>query len=520
MTADPTRLKFRFIFLPLVALAASFCAIYSLLNWLLVQRANLIPLNDDVATYWLPLFAGWLLVIVTVQPALGLLKKDKKGNLTFWYHAAAVTMVVVPTVIAQGYIRLATGGLTHVASLADVSSAPTGKFYSTDDVCVDLSRMGVQNVLRTSGRNNATLNFYLYAVTPLCRADGTQGSAAVWIGEEFHGSVGNRLSQDKKDAAYHEFLQSSRVTLDNRDLKSFTFFERLGRSSNRKDFVAALAHAGADRDGASSVILIPHSEGFEERTGDRLPWALGSFGIGMLVWLGITLAAELEPSKVSRWLDPEHAAKGPQGPSVLVFLVPQRHHYGLQVLLAVNVLVYVAMVLSGVGFASFDSDDLLAWGANFRPALTGLGYARLLTSQFVHSGILHLANNMYGLFFAGIFLLPITGNAGLILCYVLAGLGGSIASAYAHPATVSVGASGAIFGLFGMLIVHLLLGHEALVKARRSLLTGAAIFVALNLVLGAVSQGVDNAAHIGGLTVGIALGLISVLIERMKSAGG
>src|SRR6202023_342579 len=100
--------------------------------------------------------------------------------------------------------------------------------------------------------------------------------------------------------------------------------------SNRKDFVAALAHAGADRDGASSVILIPHSEGFEERTGDRLPWALGSFEIGMLVWLGITLAAELEPSKVSRWLDTEHAAKGPQGPSVLVFLVPQRHHYGLQ----------------------------------------------------------------------------------------------------------------------------------------------------------------------------------------------
>ena len=209
MTADPTRLKFRFIFSPLVALAASFCAIYSLLNWLLVQRANLIPLNDDVATYWLPLFAGWLLVIVTVQPALGLLKKDKRGNLTLWYHAAAVAMVVVPTVIAQGYIRLATGELTHVASLAHVSSAPTGKFYSTDDVCVDLSRMGVQNVLRTSGRNNATLNFYLYAVTPLCRADGTQGSAAVWIGEEFHGSVGNRLSQDKKDAAYREFLQSS-----------------------------------------------------------------------------------------------------------------------------------------------------------------------------------------------------------------------------------------------------------------------------------------------------------------------
>ena len=82
-TADSTGLKYRSIFLPLVALAAAFCTLYSLLNWLLVQRSDLIPLNDDVATYWLPALAGWVLVIVTVQPALGLLKKDKKGRLTF-----------------------------------------------------------------------------------------------------------------------------------------------------------------------------------------------------------------------------------------------------------------------------------------------------------------------------------------------------------------------------------------------------------------------------------------------------
>jgi rhomboid protease GluP len=124
VTEDPTGLKSRFILLPVVALAAVFCTAYSLLNWLLVQRTDLIPLNDDVATYWLPLFAGWILVLVTVQPALGLLKKDKRGNLTFWYHAAAVAMVVVPTVIAQGYIRLATGKLTQVASLAEIPSAP------------------------------------------------------------------------------------------------------------------------------------------------------------------------------------------------------------------------------------------------------------------------------------------------------------------------------------------------------------------------------------------------------------
>ena len=57
-TANPTNLKVRFILVPLIALAVGFFVVYSLLNWLLVQRSDLIPLNDDVATYWLPALAG------------------------------------------------------------------------------------------------------------------------------------------------------------------------------------------------------------------------------------------------------------------------------------------------------------------------------------------------------------------------------------------------------------------------------------------------------------------------------
>jgi rhomboid protease GluP len=218
---------------------AAFCAVYSLLNWLLVQRSDLIPLNDDVATYWLPAVAGWVLVILTVQPALGLLKKDKKGRRTFWYHAAAVAMVVVPTIIAQGYIRLATGELAHVASLANIPSALRSKFYATDgDICVDPSRMGIQTAANTSGRYNSTLNFHIYAVTPLCRAKGTHAPASVWFGEELHSSISNHSSQEQKDAAYDQFMLSSRETLDKRDFKAFPFFERLGRSSNRNNFQA------------------------------------------------------------------------------------------------------------------------------------------------------------------------------------------------------------------------------------------------------------------------------------------
>ena len=105
------------------------------------------------------------------------------------------------------------------------------------------------------------------------------------------------------------------------------------------------------------------------------------------------------------------------------FLIPGPASYGLQILLDLNILVFAAMVLSGLDPVSFDPDTLMKWGANYGPALHGLGLLRLVSSQFVHGGLMHLVNNIYGLLFAGRFLNPVIRNGQLILCYLIAGLG-------------------------------------------------------------------------------------------------
>lgn len=506
------QIKLRHILLPLVTLTLGLCVIYSALNWLLIARGNLLPLSDEVVEYWLPLGLAWLLVIFKVQSGLGLLRRDKRGNLPVLFHFAAVATVAVPTILVQGFVHTATGILTHVGSLADISTTAATKYYAADEVCVDRARAWTQPAVRVSGRYNDSLDFYLYAVIPLCKSDRARSHESVWIGYEFKKFVSNHLSTEDKNAAYNDFLVQSRIKVSEFDPKSFSFYERLGRTYSRKQFATLLARAGLDIDAPLTVLLIPHTEHFEDRTGHRLQWTLASFGIGAAVWLGIALWCPLDSSRVRKWrkqMSPV-TPRRPR-PAALGFLVPHKRIYGLQVLMLVNVLVYVAMVLAGLGFASFDSDDLLRWGANYRPALHGVGYLRLITSQFVHGGMLHLMNNLYGLFLAGIFLLPITGSAGLIVSYLMAGLVGSIASAYIHPATVSVGASGAIFGLFGILLVHLLLGDKKLAAVRGALLPGAAVFVVLNLLIGLASPGIDNAAHIGGLVSGVSLGFVFYL---------
>jgi rhomboid protease GluP len=373
-------LKLRHVFIPLVGLTLGCCVAYSTLDWALVVRGNLLTLGDDVAGYWLPFVLAFLLVILTMRRALGLLKSPKRGRAP--YYLAAGAFVAVPTIVAQAFIRSATGDLSHVESLAQISDVPAAKYYAVDHVCLDRSRAWTQPEARTYKGN---LNFYVYAVIPLCRSDRTQSSDSIWIGYQLHKRVDSSLSPAEKDAAYRELWGEWLTTLNNQDPSAYPFFERLGRPPYRKDFAALLGRAGIDLEAPSTVLLVPHTERFADRTGHQLQWTFASFGIGAALWLGIALLVPLSPSKDRKWLkgEDEEASQRTRA-RALAFI---RGAYGLEVLVAVNVLVYVAMVFSGLGMASFDSDDLLKWGANYRPALHGAGYARLITSEFVHGGL-------------------------------------------------------------------------------------------------------------------------------------
>ena len=493
------------MYLPVIGIAFAMLVGYSLLNWLLIARTNLVPLSDNVVDYWLPAGASWVLVLVFVQPMFRLFKADVRGNLGGLYHVVAVAVIAIPTVIAQGYIRTATGDVARVKDVRDVAAMPVTKYYIADSACVSYSGAVAAPVLSTTGRYNDTVVVDLYALEPLCGSGVPSVSNGVWIGLTEHTSFSSSLGTAERRAALSAFGERADAHFRAEDVRSYRFYSRVGRSADAKGFAAALRRATPPIDEAAVIVLIPHKEPFERRSGDRLPWTFGSLAIGAAAWLALVMLRPLKAKKMAEW-DSLRATKNPRNLGALALIVPGRESYGLPILIDVNVTVFVAMVLAGLGFLSFDADDLIRWGGNYGPALHGWGVLRLVSSQFVHSGLMHLANNLYGLLFAGIFLLPIAGNQGLIASYLVCGLGGSIASATVHPATVSVGASGAIFGLFGALLTLLLLRDERVAGVRGFLLTNAGVFVALNLLLGSVSRGVDNAAHIGGLATGILVG--------------
>lgn len=184
--------------------------------------------------------------------------------------------------------------------------------------------------------------------------------------------------------------------------------------------------------------------------------------------------------------------------------IPTDGYYITPIVVNLNIIVFILMIIAGVNIMLPDTESLIAWGANFRPSTLDGQPWRLLTSCFLHIGIFHLLMNLYALVYIGLMLEPRLGKTRFLTAYILAGIAGSATSLYWHDLTVSAGASGAIFGMYGVFLA--MLTTNLIEKtARRTLLTSIMIFVGYNLLNG-LKGGIDNAAHLGGLISGIAIG--------------
>jgi rhomboid protease GluP len=184
-------------------------------------------------------------------------------------------------------------------------------------------------------------------------------------------------------------------------------------------------------------------------------------------------------------------------------------------LMAINILVFLVMVASGVSFTQPSPLDVFNWGGDYGPATVGAHqWWRLFTSTFLHFGIIHIAMNMYVLYQIGPFIEISFGRARYLLIYFLAGLAGSVVSVSVHPNAVGAGASGAIFGLYGAVFAFLLLNRRTLdPMATKSIAKSAGIFVFYNITYGSISRTTDLTAHLGGLIAGF---LVGIALEYAK----
>lgn len=199
-------------------------------------------------------------------------------------------------------------------------------------------------------------------------------------------------------------------------------------------------------------------------------------------------------------------------------LTMKKHPLGTFVLLGLNVIIFAVLALGSKSLmmsSRYDVIAILNAGANLNPFTLGGQPWRIITSMFLHFGILHLLVNMFALYSMGRMLESELGTVRFLLVYFICGVASGLSSLFFNVYTISAGASGALFGLYGFRLGVELMGNLRNRRELNAVVVNFIVFVVINAFI--TSQfNVDLAGHIGGCVAGL---LLSVLLEKAPMFG-
>ncbi len=505
--------KLKLIFKPFLIIAICFILMYTFLHWILFIKVE-IPLKEEIVRFWLPFGLPFIPIIIWLRPKIKLLY-FKNENASFLYQFLACITIAIPTIIAQEYLVTATGKLTKVEDISQIDKNGKTKYYSLKNYYIDKKHIAVQNTVTVTGKNNTNFNMLIYVAMPIFKniSDTAKAESKFWLGKQYSERISNSLSDQEKEAKYKIFAEQKQKEFEKTDFSNFKYLEIIGNTEDHDEFNKAISNLGTIN-GKDQIVFEAQNEPFENRNGKKLEWIFGSFGIGILVYFILLLFFKFDKKRLEDFKS-GRIEKDTDLKEILEFFIPKEGFFITPIIINLNLLVFIAMVIAGFGFISFKGDNLLSWGANYRPITTDGQWWRLVTNTFMHGGLMHILANIYGLLFVGIFLEPLLGKTKYLLVYLITGIAASAASIWWYPATVSIGASGAIFGLYGFFLAALLLKVFP-PDFGKAFLLSTLVFVGFNLLMG-LTGSVDNAAHIGGLLSGFIIGIIMSRQLKLKS---
>jgi rhomboid protease GluP len=178
-------------------------------------------------------------------------------------------------------------------------------------------------------------------------------------------------------------------------------------------------------------------------------------------------------------------------------------------IIGINIIAYVFSALFSLDIVDMNMQTLVNMGALYGPLSVLKGeWWRLFTAMFLHGGMTHILMNMFSLYLIGRAMEMYFDTKSYLLIYLFSGLLGGLASLYMHPNSVGIGASGAIFGVFGALAGFFMAHRNKIEAHSKAFMKDFTILLGINLVLGLSIPSIDVSAHIGGLLVGMAGGYV------------
>ncbi|NDV64250.1 rhomboid family intramembrane serine protease [Bacteroides sp. 224] len=499
--------KLRIIFLPFFLGSIGLLVTYTLLHWLLFIHLELFHPKEVYTNFIFPgIFCVLFLLLYYAR-----IRLFAKKSWHDFFMVICTLALLAPQVVTQNYLTKQQGHLIEMDTPDKIEAENQVKYYSIEHSYIAKMGAGAYVARADADRYGTKISITVYFVAPLLsEPDFNQlHTHNNWIGVTFKRKFSNMVTVNKEDqrrdieAFFNEAYKSfQRYSIDTKFLTNlrtdndFNYF--LLAAKNSKQFV-----------GKENIVILQEAEGdYESRTGDNFSWIFYSWLIGNVIWLLIVLFSSVHEGDLELFHQPTRSKKGLKihfsiNRDVLLGI---KSYWATSLLVAINTLIFILMLFKGLDFMFPQSDQLLEWGASYGPLIQEGEWWRLLTCTFLHSGIEHLIYNMFSLCLIGFATEKEAGSFRFLLVYLIAGIASSYVSVLVHEPSVGMGASGAIFGMYGLagaLTLKGILSNEM----KGVYLFFCLPFLVVSLIVGLLFTDIDMAAHLGGLGAGFVAGL-------------
>lgn len=509
--------RLRKLYLPFLVLSVGYLVGYTFLNWLIIYNLQLIEPKEELVNIWVPMGLSGLLILFFMRSRIKALKIGEKAKeflgFIFWL------LLTAPVIFGQFYIETKSGKLNEINNPSEIEKIKDSKYYSIKKF-TDLKQYGGLWTTRTSANKHGTeiritCHFTCPVVDKSVSNPSTISEFNTWLAVTFSETFGNRaFDKDGQKELINDFIQESITKYEHHTFKT-SYLVKIPNSDEKDAFMLAVKRTKLPYNSSKLKILKAEKGTYESRTKKSHPLMIGFLLGSNLLWLLMVIIIKPNTNAFRKiGSEKERKKELAAYKDFIQLFVPNKEFWAIPIIIDLNILVFLLMLFSGVSIIHPQGNDLIVWGGNLRSLTTDGQWWRLLTSVFVHGGIMHIGYNLLTLFLIGIFLESFVGSKRFMIIYLVCGIVASIVSLYWHENTISVGASGAIFGMFGLVLALMLINF-----IDRGLLKFVLIFIGINLLIG-LSGMIDTAAHLGGLICGFLIGLTYFPIEKyIKETG-
>lgn len=489
----------RFLFLTLGLGGA-----YTYLNHHFIHNLQIIHIKESLSDVVVPIVLSLLFTFLILGPAIYQAYTRSREGLFF----LAVILFVAPLISAQYFVKDHYAKLLTLETPTELFDHNRVRFYEIKNYTLQKTKAYKNVYTNVTGRYGDDFEINIYFSIPLLDDPNVISSVnrKMYIGKKYRNVIEDfeNYSDKEINTIYDEFVIETEKKYKRMPTHGYRLFTRIGHSDDRENFLKAIQNQQTEASMENIVILRTESYSYEQRGQLAQTWLVSSSAIACIVWLLLVLLKKPDVSRLP--LFPRLKLFNKDIKDLWFFIFPNREFFITPILIDSMIILLVVMVYSGVNIVHPDVDDLLKWGGCYKPNVNAGEYWRLISSNFIHGGIQHLLVNLFALIIVALFLEPFLGKIVFLLMYVLCGMVGSIAHLTFNGAVVSVGSSGAIFGLFGLFAI---MCFSKNIDKQIKLIHGSLI---IGLIIATFVMGLfirmDHAGHLGGLACGFVCGLL------------